>query len=270
VSCNPTGEAPRGLHDRETTEAGVGPLVDRQLIWTYRWLSGNVPGWTPYNSQASNYQSRYLSDNGRMFFDSAEELVPQDRNGREDVYEYEPAGVGSCTTAAETYVLSSEGCVSLVSSGTSTQESAFMDASEGGNDVFLLTAAPLVGADLDAAFDIYDASVCGQPGTHACPVAPPSAETECSDASGCRAGAPVSVPVFTAPAPSAPGPGETSPQIQVLSSKTVKAPAPSRAQKLAVELRACRRIHSAKRRHTCETQAHRRYPAPTARKRPRR
>ena len=41
--------------------------------------------------------SRYLSNSGRLFFDSADALVPQDVNGKEDVYEYEPPGEGSCT-----------------------------------------------------------------------------------------------------------------------------------------------------------------------------
>ena len=36
------------------------------------------------------YQSRYLSNEGRLFFNSADALVPHDSNGREDVYEYEP------------------------------------------------------------------------------------------------------------------------------------------------------------------------------------
>ena len=45
---------------------------------------------------AALYQSRYLSNNGRLFFDSADSLVAADVNGKEDVYEFEPAGVGGC------------------------------------------------------------------------------------------------------------------------------------------------------------------------------
>ncbi len=36
---------------------------------------------------------------GRLFFDSFDSLVPG-LDGKEDVYEYEPAGVGSCEAAA--------------------------------------------------------------------------------------------------------------------------------------------------------------------------
>ena len=52
------------------------------------------------------------------------------------MYEYEPAGNGSCTAQ--------EGCTGLISSGTSPQESAFLDASENGDDAFFVTAQPLV------------------------------------------------------------------------------------------------------------------------------
>ena len=76
------------------------------------------------------YQSRYLSDSGRLFFNSGDALVPQDVNGTWDVYEYEPEGVGSCGPAAasgsvvyrperETAsgVVEPAGCVGLISSG---------------------------------------------------------------------------------------------------------------------------------------------------------
>ncbi len=72
------------------------------------------------------YQSRVLSDEGRMFFDSADALVPQDTNGKEDVYEYEPRVASAELCACRS------GCVSLISSGTSGEESAFLDASESG------------------------------------------------------------------------------------------------------------------------------------------
>ena len=45
-------------------------------------------------STYARYQSRYLSDDGQVFFDSADDLVPQATDGLMDVYEYEPAGVG--------------------------------------------------------------------------------------------------------------------------------------------------------------------------------
>ena len=116
-------------------EAKERPLVEKVGTWTGRQLAASIPGWTvpeeSVSGYAMTYQSRVLSDQGRVFFDSADALVPQDTNGREDVYEYEPQGVGSCARAG--------GCVSLISSGTSSEESVFLDASETGNDVFFLT-----------------------------------------------------------------------------------------------------------------------------------
>ncbi len=41
------------------------------------------------------------NDPGRLFFNTADALVPQDANGTQDVYEYEPAGVGSCSEAQQ-------------------------------------------------------------------------------------------------------------------------------------------------------------------------
>jgi hypothetical protein len=73
--------------------------------------------------------------------------------GVENAYEYEPSGVGSCQSP-------SGGCVSLLSSGSSSRESAFLEATPNGSDVFFLTAAQLVPQDTDTAFDIYDARVC--------------------------------------------------------------------------------------------------------------
>jgi hypothetical protein len=115
-----------------------------------------LPGWTsPF------YRSRYLFNNGRLFFDSTDALVPQDTNSTEDAYQFEPVGVGGCTTASSTFVVVSDGCVGLISSGTSKEASAFIDASESGGDVFFLTPAQLSPLDTDSAIDIYDAHECG-------------------------------------------------------------------------------------------------------------
>src|SRR4029077_7319627 len=89
------------------------------------------------------YQSRYLSNSGRLFFNAYDALVPRDANGTWDVYQYEPAGVGGCTESSPTYGPASGGCVGLISSGNSPQESVFLDASANGNDVFLLSSAQL-------------------------------------------------------------------------------------------------------------------------------
>jgi hypothetical protein len=160
VSCNPTGARPQGVFD-PPREFLPHLLVDKPSSWPERWLAASIPGWTSKQFGLALYQSRYLSNSGREFFNAADALVPADTNGVMDVYEFEPPGVGSCTTSTATYSPASGGCVSLVSSGTSSEESAFLDASENGNDVFFLTKSRLTTKDVDSAFDVYDASVGG-------------------------------------------------------------------------------------------------------------
>jgi NHL repeat len=176
ASCNPTGARPEGVFDQ-----GVFPglLADRPLNWGGQTLAGSIPGWTKIGRLRALYQSRYLSDSGRLFFNAADALVPQDSNGVMDVYEYEAPKSevqpisNSCTTEAPTYSHSAGGCISLISSGTSSEESTFLDASESGDDVFFLTAAQLSQRDKDDALDVYDASVGGRESE-------PSNAVECS------------------------------------------------------------------------------------------
>jgi hypothetical protein len=160
ISCNPTGARPIGVFDKESFPH---LLVDRPESWGGRWVAGSIPGWTlGPNFKLALHQSRYLSDSGREFFNSSDALVPQDTNGVMDVYSYEPPGVGDCTTSSPTYSPTSGGCVGLISSGTSAEESAFLDASESGDDVFFLTQSKLASTDVDNALDVYDASVGGK------------------------------------------------------------------------------------------------------------
>jgi hypothetical protein len=154
ASCDPTGARPRGVFDAGTSIDNL--LVDHQFNLIGHWLAGSIPAWT-----SPVYQSRYLSNSGRLFFDSPDALVPSDTNGMEDVYEYEPSGVGNCTSESTTYSFRPDGCVDLISSGVSKEESAFMDASESGDDVFFMTSAQLSEQDTDSTPDIYDARVDG-------------------------------------------------------------------------------------------------------------
>jgi hypothetical protein len=202
ASCNPTGARPAGEEYKKLT-TGHGGLVGGDRVWHEgQWLAANVPGWTPYEKSEALYQSRYLSDSGRLFFNSSDALVPQDTNGNEDVYEYEPTGVGpenaACSETTATFVPAADGCVGLISSGVGFGESAFLDASANGSDVFFLTAEKLAPQDVGTGLDIYDAHEC----TAASPCAsPPAAATpECVSAASCRA-APASQPsLFGAPA----------------------------------------------------------------------
>jgi hypothetical protein len=210
ASCDPTGARPVGVLDigagsqgKETTVGNL--LVDRRGEWSQdaglrnQWLAGNIPGWDEKNASVGTYQPRYLSDSGRLFFNSPDALVPSDTNGLEDVYEHEPAGVGDCTSASSTFSARSGGCVNLISSGTSKDESEFFDASENGDDVFFLTSSRLTAEDYDTSFDLYDAHVCSA--TVPCvssPVSPPP----CTSGDSCKV-APSPQPEIFGPAPSA-------------------------------------------------------------------
>jgi WD40-like Beta Propeller Repeat len=197
ASCNPSGSRPTGIFDNGLH---TGLLVDRPKVLGGHWLAASIPGWTPATNPTALYQSRYLSDSGRLFFNAADSLVPQDSNGTFDVYEYEPPqGPGqpasnSCTTASSTYSSSSAGCVNLISSGTSGEESAFMDASKTGDDVFFLTASKLAATDVDSALDLYDAHVCTA--ELPCPAAPPPSPPAC-EGDACQA--PATPPVDATP-----------------------------------------------------------------------
>ena len=157
VSCPSQGE-PSG-------EATIAPNATNIFPSTY------VNGLRP----------RFLAADGRVFFSTSEPLVHQDTNGVGDAYQYDPA----------------TGDVTLLSSGTGTTNSAFVDASPSGNDVFIATRQKLVGTDRDTFVDIYDVRVdggypeprsvpapcegeaCQPPGT-----TPPTAASVASTASG--------------------------------------------------------------------------------------
>jgi hypothetical protein len=209
VSCDPTGARPVGVLDENDEKKSESLLIDRGNIWTQviqahhagtvHWLAGVLPAWDSREGHGSHYQPRYLSDGGRLFFDSPDALVPQATNGASDVYEYEPAGEGGCASSSATFGKSSGGCVGLISSGTSSEESAFFDASESGDDAFFITASRLVAADYDNDYDVYDAHVCS---TGVPCVSAPVSSPPCSSGDSCKA-APSPQPEIFGPAPSA-------------------------------------------------------------------
>jgi len=249
ASCDPSGARPVGM------EYGRGiRLVGGFGVWeTDTWIAANVPGWTPYERGTALYQSRYLSNSGRLFFNSSDALLDQDINKNQDVYEFEPAGPG-CSSASPGFIASREGCLGLISSGRAAGESAFLDASQSGEDVYFLTAERLApNKDRDGAFDVYDAHVCS--GASPCPEELAQAPA-CASAESCRA-APTPQPgIFGAPA------SATFSGLGNVSAPAPSAPAPlTNKQKLAKALSACRHKYKKqkKRRLGCERKAHKRY-----------
>jgi hypothetical protein len=254
ASCDKNGSRPAGVFDGGSlvrTEEGVGLLSDREEAWSGDWLAADLPGWTASTGQSASYQSRYLSDSGRLFFNTTEPLAQDDTNGKMDVYEYEPADVGSCGSEA--------GCTALISSGSSTHESAFLDASASGDDVFFLTAAALVSTDHDFGFDVYDARVCGPSG---CVVPPSTSTTSCDSIAECRPSS-STIPSFGTPASATtPSGGNTVAKSGVLPAKASVPPTakkPTRAQQLAKALKTCKKLKNKKKRATCEKTARKKY-----------
>jgi hypothetical protein len=183
---------------------------------------------------------RNVSDNGHVFFDTANPLTTGARNGhsndpsniflQSNVYEYQG------------------GQVNLLSSGTAESPSYFYDASTDGGDVYLITAQGLTPDASSAEVSIYDAKVDG--GFPPLPSGPePCAGEGCS---GVQSVAP-RLPVISSAAVS--GSGNLKPVV----SKPPTARSLIGAQKLAKALKSCRAKHNKHKRGVCEAQARKRY-----------
>ncbi len=290
ASCDPTGARPHGV--RYDEEGGVienMPLAGGFKVWeSSAWIAANVPGWTPYTigggeilSGPALYQSRYLSNEGRLFFNARDALVPKDVNGAEDVYEYEPEGVGAeaarCgpSAASGSVVFKPErslevegkpvtegaGCVGLISSGESAQESAFLDANESGSEVFFLSTAKLTSLDTEGGLSVFDAHECTA--ASPCLTAPGEALSACSEEASCKAAAVPQPEIYGLPSSATfSGAGNSAPE----SSSILKPKVLTRAQKLAAALKKCRKDRSKKKRVACEKQAIKSYGPKKAKK----
>ncbi|HEY2478021.1 MAG TPA: NHL repeat-containing protein [Solirubrobacterales bacterium] len=195
VSCNPTGARPASVKDASDRKLPL--LFDPLNLWEGHEVAAILPD--PIQSDL-NYvagQPRAVLDNGRVFFNTVDALTPGDSNGVWDPYGYEPTGVGSCGTAGPTTATTAAegGCVGLMSSGIGSEESAFLDASESGDDVFFFTAAKLTQEDTDTSYDVYDAHICGA--GWQCPPPAIGQPSPCSSSGSCRTVPPV--PAETVP-----------------------------------------------------------------------
>jgi hypothetical protein len=130
----------------------------------------------PFGGAAGVENSRGPSNNGQIFFQTAEALLPRDTNGQTDVYEYDYAGG-----------------LHLITTGTSSGESRLLGSSDSGNDVFFLgRQALLPGESNEESLAIYDARVDGGFPATAVPV--------CTTADACRAAPAPQPSIFGAPA----------------------------------------------------------------------
>jgi hypothetical protein len=98
----------------------------------------------PLGSENPSWAVNSVLDDGTAFFTTANQLVPQDADSEEDLYEYDGSELH------------------LISLGETSGRVRFLDASPDGADLFFSTAEPLVGQDLDGAnASLYDARVDG-------------------------------------------------------------------------------------------------------------
>ena len=123
ASCNPSG----------------APAVGMASVYIG---ASNTTGGTRLDPENTN---PLTADGSKVFFSSPDALVPQDTNGRIDAYEYDV----------------STGRVSLLTTGTNTSDSYFVNADPNGRDAFVMTRQQLVGWDTDDSYDMYDVRVDG-------------------------------------------------------------------------------------------------------------
>jgi hypothetical protein len=218
VSCGSSGEGP------PTSSQGIAAFLP------INWSDTYLPQWVS-------------EDGDRVFFDSEVPLVPQDTNGKQDVYEWEREGSGSCKQGTGT----TGGCVYLLSGGANEHDSWFVGASANGNDAFIVTRAQLLPEDGNEAFDLYDARVGGVKR-----VSPPT----CTG-TGCQ-GVPAPPPTFATP-PSVTFSGVGNFTIPSRPAVKAKAKPLTRTQKLKNALKSCKRQKQGNRRASCEKQARKRY-----------
>jgi hypothetical protein len=234
ASCNPAGTPP----------ASAGEDWGNQ----YGGYVGQSDVQHSVDSHWSSFQLRFINEAGtQVFFMTAQPLVAQDTNKRQDIYEWESDGSGGCRQTG--------GCVSLLSSGSSPNPAFFVDASGSGQDVFFTSRAQLAPGAVDEAVKLYDARVNGG-------FSEPS--LACTG-TGCQ-GVPPAPPIFATPSSvtfSGVGNFEASASGKVVTPRRRTA-AQVRAEQLARALKACKK-RAKKKRTVCEKTAKRRY-APAKKK----
>jgi DNA-binding beta-propeller fold protein YncE len=243
ASCTPSGAPPIHEKDAENLEGRA----------TY------LPG----DFGSITHARRFISNNGsRVFFNSDQPLSPQDKNGVQDVYEWEAPGSGSCADGSSA---NGDGCITLLSGGTSTSGSLLLDADETGDNAFFASRAALVpGGSNGEKPNVFDARVDGGfKGAPGATVQPP----ECKSAEACKppAGEP---PVESFPASAAfSGAGNLVVTLEA-AKPPVKKPTVrklTRAQELVKALKICKRERKASR-VKCEALARKRYGPSKAKK----
>jgi hypothetical protein len=156
VSCAPAGVAPTSNAEMsvlEANERGAGLDIETGLV-DERGIS---------------------SDGSRIFFDTADPLVPQATNTGATIFN---RFTNSVEPQGRNVYEWENGTVYLLSGGKSSRSSFFLDNSENGEDVFFATTEGLVPGDTDGAYDVYDARI-PHPGDNPPPAAVPCEGSVC-------------------------------------------------------------------------------------------
>jgi hypothetical protein len=234
ASCSPSGAQP---------VAGVGSI------------NGEPATYLPGDFGSVTHMRRWISTDGdRVFFDSVEPLLAQDKDGVQDVYEWERAGSGSCASGSS---FDGGGCLYLLSGGTGNRGSYLTDSDETGDNVFFVSRSGLVPGGGEEKPNLFDAHVDG--GFRGAPggiVQPPT----CTSAEACKR-QPGELPVESFPASAAfSGAGNLVAPLEAV--KPVEKPVVrklTRAQELAKALKACKKTKQRAKRQKCEASAHKKY-----------
>jgi hypothetical protein len=253
----PTAEFPGG-YDSEQAGTGEceGEIVKRKgeaeggmctEVYVYDAEAGRLvcascdPGARPVgpstlstpSASEKHYRPRDLLEDGTLFFESKDALVPGAGAGRRNVYEYE------------------NGVVHAISDVSGGYESYFLDASPNGENVFFASADKLLPEDPGGNTVVWDARVDG-----GFPVAAPA----CTTAEACRNASPPTPYVF-GPPPSATfsGPGNIAPPPPAVVKPKPKSL--TRAQKLAKALKQCAKDKQKAKRAKCQKQAKQKFGA---------
>jgi hypothetical protein len=134
------------------------------------------------------YNGLSLVDDGRVFFNSTEGLVDRDLNEKEDAYEWEPQGSEFAENAQPCE--NPEGCIELISTGTSPFPADLLGASADGVDAYFFTRDTLVTSDQNGSrVKIYDARTEGGYPEAPAPI-PCQASDECHGPGSKAPGAP--------------------------------------------------------------------------------
>jgi hypothetical protein len=228
ASCAPSGVAPESETSGEGIETRL-PVSWLSDVHMRRWMS---------------------SDGGRVFFDSTAALVPGATSHQPAVYEWESEGTHECPTLP--HPRANEGCVYLLSSGSSPNIAAFVEADASGDNAFFEQRGSLGVVSADSGADeIYDARVGGG-------FSPPIAQCARGDC-GALPQAAAQPQNSGFPTSEGAGPGNFSPQPAAPVAKKPTPKKPTRKQLLAKSLKRCQRIHRRKLRLRCRRSATKKY-----------